>query len=882
MSSIRGVYIYVALLVASMGVLADAQCTNGQMVPTGPAVVSNTNAVLVSLPGDQTAIKFTSSGTFTIAPGAGQTTTFLLVGGGGSGGTYGGGGGGGGQLLHVQNVLTPSGTYTVTVGAGGAKGNLDKHGSSGGSTNIKQGTTVIYTVSGGGAGGGFVNKNGDSACCAGGGGLNMGRGAGSGGGCSTDLYRWGYSGTNLEGGGGGGTGTGKVGASTGQYGLAFSYSGTSVYYGEGGAGCIISDTGPPVGGHGSGGYGGCVDTASYTSYCDTYRRDGLNETGSGGGGGDSNGAVYGGNGGSGIVFLVVSSALATPPSTCSCNAGYYLSGASTCTACATGTYSAGGTGTTCSACTGDYTYNIYTTFTGPGTTATDCPTSCVPRAYRSSGFCTPCNAGYYSAGGSTTSCLPCTNCTMTPAPPYTGAVRANAIGVTDDYLKWNSSGTLTLSTSLYTQVLVVGGGGKGGNGIEGVNGGGGGGGGGGGVTWTYITLPAGTCTITVGAGGGTSGNPTGNTGGTSRIQCGGTVMVDQPGGGAGGDAGQNGGNGASSGGGGGLATGGFAAGTSSTGGNRGCDAYLQWAGAGGGANRACDSTWRSDGGNGVPSNIMKPTYGPYPYGSGGGGGAVVVSYMLNNGYGGDPDFAYAGRGWWTDMAAAYRTQAPHDGTAETGGGGGGGCGPAGGPYRGGYGGSGIVVIRAPPARLDGTMIMTCNTGYYTDGMGGCSACTNGNAYSIYIGPGSTATGCPIYCVAGAYNSSGTCVPCAAGGYKSSVGSTVCTTCPAGSYCPAGATVATTCPAGSYCPTAGLSAATTCPAGTYCPTTGLSAYTTCPAGTYGSTVGATSYPCVQCPAGTYNSLTGRTDSLACVPCLPGWFGATPGSGVGPQQ
>ena len=50
---------------------------------------------------------------------------------------------------------------------------------------------------------------------------------------------------------------------------------------------------------------------------------------------------------------------------------------------------------------------VYGTYTGPGTTATNCPVACNGRAYLSGGTCTPCAVGTYSAGGSATACEAC-------------------------------------------------------------------------------------------------------------------------------------------------------------------------------------------------------------------------------------------------------------------------------------------------------------------------------------------------------------------------------------------------------------------------------------------------------------------------------------------
>ena len=103
-------------------------------------------------------------------------------------------------------------------------------------------------------------------------------------------------------------------------------------------------------------------------------------------------------------------------SACTCNAGYLGNGL-TCV-CPSGYYSSG----SCLPCTNG---NSYSTYTGPGTTATNCPVTCNAGFYASGGFlCTPCAAGTYSAGGSATVCTNCTNAWANAT--YTGAAASDA------------------------------------------------------------------------------------------------------------------------------------------------------------------------------------------------------------------------------------------------------------------------------------------------------------------------------------------------------------------------------------------------------------------------------------------------------------------------
>ena len=103
--------------------------------------------------------------------------------------------------------------------------------------------------------------------------------------------------------------------------------------------------------------------------------------------------------------------------------------------------------------------------------------------------------------------------------------------------KFTGSGSITVGTAGYAEVLVIGGGGGGGNGYYNNAACAGGGGGAGGYYYkTSQFLPAGTLTVTVGAGGGLTGyenSLAGNNGSDSAI---GSLV--SPGGG-GGSVGQN-------------------------------------------------------------------------------------------------------------------------------------------------------------------------------------------------------------------------------------------------------------------------------------------------------------------------------------------------------
>lgn len=108
--------------------------------------------------------KFTSNGTFNVPGGVSQVYITLLGGGGGGRGNAGAGagygGGGGGLLINYPVTVTPGGTVTVTIGAGGAGGVGNADGSDGGDTSF--GSVVAPGGNGGtlssGTGGGGIDN----------------------------------------------------------------------------------------------------------------------------------------------------------------------------------------------------------------------------------------------------------------------------------------------------------------------------------------------------------------------------------------------------------------------------------------------------------------------------------------------------------------------------------------------------------------------------------------------------------------------------------------------------------------------------------------------------------------------------------------------------
>ncbi len=114
---------------------------------------------------------FTSTGTFTVPAGVTKVKVTLIGGGGGGGGgnncINAGGGGGGGAAIEIISGLTPAGTVTVTVGAGGTGGGVDAPGGTGGTSSFGAFCSATGGVGGAGAtagstpGAGGIGSGGD-------------------------------------------------------------------------------------------------------------------------------------------------------------------------------------------------------------------------------------------------------------------------------------------------------------------------------------------------------------------------------------------------------------------------------------------------------------------------------------------------------------------------------------------------------------------------------------------------------------------------------------------------------------------------------------------------------------------------------------------------
>jgi|GEM_PF-5462471 len=218
---------------------------------------------------------FTSSGELIIGVQAQANADVLVVAGGGGGGDNGGygSGGGAGGLIYKTGFVISGGLNTVTVGAGGAEKSDGANSIFGSLTALGGGAGVNGGIGHSGGSGGGTYRDGGSV-----GGTGLQPTSPSGGyGNNGSLGIWG--------GGGGGAGAVGGGNGNGGDGLAFSISGSSVYYAGGGSGADNY-----VGGLGG---GGCSGTPLYNGGANT----------GGGGAGAWGSSSTTGKGGSGVVIV---------------------------------------------------------------------------------------------------------------------------------------------------------------------------------------------------------------------------------------------------------------------------------------------------------------------------------------------------------------------------------------------------------------------------------------------------------------------------------------------------------------------------------------------------------------------------------------------------
>lgn len=288
----------------------------GSSLPSGVTLNSSTGVISGTLPdiSSDTTYTFTVNATdgvdtisrsFSITSLAGTTVEYLVVAGGGAGSPFGGGGGGAGGLVYSPSYFVRTGTYNITVGAGGTS-NANATGGSGGNSTFG---SLVTALGGGGSGWDGVPNGVDGG--SGGGAGTHGGGAGVGGaGLQPGSASGGFGnagGNQTEqaygagGGGAGAVGTAGSSGGTGGIGKQYSITGTATYYAGGGGGGARSSgsRGQTAGGLGGGGIGSSSSSNNPTS--------GTANTGGGGGGAQGypagTGSTLGGNGGSGVVII---------------------------------------------------------------------------------------------------------------------------------------------------------------------------------------------------------------------------------------------------------------------------------------------------------------------------------------------------------------------------------------------------------------------------------------------------------------------------------------------------------------------------------------------------------------------------------------------------
>jgi len=298
---------------------------NDSMVSTttNKTVVAAPSGGTISTSGGERIHVFNSSGTF-VNTVALTNIAYLVIAGGGGGGVANGGGGGGGaggyrnsfaSETSGRNSSTESkvsslaaGSYTITVGGGGA-GNV--HGGTDGDKGV-QGSDSVFTLAGnstvtaigGGFGGGNANRPGGNGGSGGGAARNNST---EGIGTSGQGFDGGEASNSNDGGGGGGAGSagtnGTLGVGgNGGNGLSSSITGSAVTRAGGGGGGAESPSNNSggIGGSGGGGKGGQAGGIGSTPTAGT-----ANTGGGGGASGDYNsgGNHNGQNGGSGVVII---------------------------------------------------------------------------------------------------------------------------------------------------------------------------------------------------------------------------------------------------------------------------------------------------------------------------------------------------------------------------------------------------------------------------------------------------------------------------------------------------------------------------------------------------------------------------------------------------
>ena len=276
---------------------------------------------------------FTGPGTFCVSQGGtasgSNTVDYLVVaagGGGGSGCGAGGAGGAGGMRFSFPNPATgglpvSAQAYSITVGAGGVKGDGSTPGCGAARSGSQGGNSIFSSITSAGGGLGGAGTSSNKPGGAGGSGGAGGRGGSPGNGNTPPVSPSqgnnggtsspGPAGNYGAGGGGGHSGAGGNASGNnggnGTDGSALTITGASVTYaGGGGGGSFPAPTSQRSGGAGGGGKGAPASLP-------LSDMDGTANTGGGGGGGSEDPAYApivgppndspGGTGGSGIVII---------------------------------------------------------------------------------------------------------------------------------------------------------------------------------------------------------------------------------------------------------------------------------------------------------------------------------------------------------------------------------------------------------------------------------------------------------------------------------------------------------------------------------------------------------------------------------------------------
>lgn len=304
-------------------------------LPSGVTLNSSTGVIS----GTPAAVSSTTTYSFSMTASDGQNTSaqrsfslvisnllaeILVVGGGGGGGYHSGtgvnGGGAAGGLAYASAYSIFSGSYLVSVGAGGSGGTLTssvKRGNSG--SDSRFGAIIANGGGYGGAGNETSSYNGGAGGSGGGTTADVTAVPGSATQTSgTDYVGYGFAGGtgygnnggHAAGGGGGSAGVGGNGISNGTTdqggvggpGRQYSITGTSLYYAAGGGGGSYINSNNYITPRASG-IGGRGYTASGETKISASELDGVANTGSGGGGIRWSSIDRAGNGSDGVVIV---------------------------------------------------------------------------------------------------------------------------------------------------------------------------------------------------------------------------------------------------------------------------------------------------------------------------------------------------------------------------------------------------------------------------------------------------------------------------------------------------------------------------------------------------------------------------------------------------